>query len=308
MARPGLDPTSVPPPFVVDPTSTHTHSLILLHGLGSNGEKFGRELLETGATSDGSTLTQLLPNARFIFPTSRRRRSTAFGRSVLTQWFDIARLADPSHRKELQLQGLAESARDILELLRQEQEMSKIPPSNIVLGGLSQGCATSLSVLLSLDYRIGGFVGISGFLPFRDDLDEAVEEAVVDEDDPFSGDGDREHQDPAVKAVIFERDLLCLPPLEKPDRESTAHSTPIFLGHGSADEKVPCSLGEAMAATLEKADYKVELKVYHGLGHWYKIPDEIDDIVQFLDSVVGWKVLSRDRKIDCHYKSPSSTI
>ncbi|KAK1767887.1 Alpha/Beta hydrolase protein [Phialemonium atrogriseum] len=291
MARPELDPTSVPPPFVVDPTSAHTHSLILLHGVGSNGEKFGRELLDTGATSDGLTLTQFLPNARFIFPTSRRHRSTAFGRSVLTQWFDIARLSDSSHRKELQLQGLAESARDILELLRPEQEMSKIPRANIVLGGLSQGCATSLSVLLCLDYCIGGFVGISGFLPFRDDIDEAVEEAVVDEDDPFSGGDDGEHQDPA-----------------KPDRESTAQSTPIFLGHGSADEKVPCSLGEAMAATLEKADYKVELKVCHGLGHWYKMPDEIDDIVEFLRSVVGWKVLSGDREIDSDYKGPSSTI
>ncbi len=263
------------------------HSLILLHGLGSNGENFGKELLESGVTSDGSTLTQLLPGARFIFPTSRRRRSTAFSRSMLTQWFDIARLPDPSYRKELQLQGLAESALDILELLRQEQETRRIPPSNIVLGGLSQGCAMSLSVLLSLDYCIGGFVGISGYLPFQDDFDEAVEAAVVDEDDPFSRSVNRGYEDPAVQATIFAKDLLGLPLLEKPGRESTAHSTPIFLGHGSADEKVPCSLGEAMATTLEKADYKVELKVYHGLGHWYKIPDEIDDIVEFLRLVVG---------------------
>ncbi|RYP79238.1 hypothetical protein DL769_003061 [Monosporascus sp. CRB-8-3] len=268
------------------------YSLILLHGLGSNGEKFGRELLETGITSDGLTLKQLLPNAKFIFPTSRRRRSSAFGRSVLTQWFDIACLPDPSHRKELQLQGLAESARDILELLRQEQETSNIPPSNIVLGGLSQGCAMSLSILLCLDHCVGGFIGISGYLPFREDIDQAVEEVVDDDDDPFFGGGEGEQQDPAVRAAVFERDLLCLPPVEKPCAESTAHRTPIFLGHGSDDEKVPCLLGESMARTLVKADYKVELKVYHGLGHWYRIPDEIDDIVEFLRSVVGWKVLS----------------
>ncbi len=125
----------------------------------------------------------------------------------------------------------------------------------------------------------------------------------------ISRSGDRGYEDPAVRATIFAKDLLGLPLLEKPGRESTAYSTPIFLGHGSADEKVPCSLGEATAAILEKADYKVELKVYHGLGHWYKIPDEIDDIVEFLALVVGWKVLlSGNCETDDGHKSLSTTV
>ncbi len=95
MAQRGPDPSSAPQPFVVHPASRHTHSLVLLHGLGSNGEKFDWEPLETGATLDGSTLTQLLSGARFVFPTTRRRRSTAVGRSMLTQWFDMARPAGP---------------------------------------------------------------------------------------------------------------------------------------------------------------------------------------------------------------------
>ena len=57
--------------------------IILLHGLSSNGEKFGRELLETGKTSAGKTLVDLLPSARFIFPTAKWRRSSAFGRKKL---------------------------------------------------------------------------------------------------------------------------------------------------------------------------------------------------------------------------------
>ncbi|PNY28723.1 Acyl-protein thioesterase [Tolypocladium capitatum] len=288
MAQSGKHPRPPPPSFIVEPTSAHTHSLILLHGLGSNGEKFGKELIETGTTSNGSTLTQLLPGARFIFPTSRRRRSTAFGRSMLTQWFDIACLRDPSHRKEVQLRGLAESAQEILDLL--EQEMRTIPSSNIILGGLSQGCAMSLTVLLCLDYRIGGLVGMSGYLPFREDTEEAVKDPVVGENDPFSGDEEQEQHDPVVRACIFERDLLCLRPVEDPGYEKTALSTPIFLGHGSVDDKVPCSVGEAMAGTMQRAGYEVEWKCYQGQGHWYKIPDEIDDIVQFLRSVVGWRM------------------
>ncbi|KAL1869714.1 hypothetical protein VTK73DRAFT_2955 [Phialemonium thermophilum] len=288
MSRQGPDSNSLPEPFVVNPTSTHTHTFILLHGLGSNGEKFGRELLETGVTSRGSTLKQIFPYAKFIFPTSRRRRSSAFGRSMLTQWFDIARLPDPAYRKELQLQGLAESTQDILEILRYEMDINKIPPCNIFLGGLSQGCAMSLSILLALDHDVGGFIGMSGYLPYREDIDEAVTDVIVDDDDPFSTETSADDcEDPCVRATVFERDLLCLPPLVRCGPENTAHSTPIFLGHGEEDEKVPCSLGQAMAATLKKAGYPVQLKIYSGLGHWYKIPEEIDDIVGFIESTMG---------------------
>ncbi|KAJ6784643.1 hypothetical protein PWT90_04499 [Aphanocladium album] len=84
---PGCQPASQL--FVVEPTAAHTHTIILLHGLGSTGEKFGSELLDTGISSSGHKLTELLPYVRFVFPTSKRRRSKAFGRSMLTQWFDI---------------------------------------------------------------------------------------------------------------------------------------------------------------------------------------------------------------------------
>lgn len=199
-------------------------------------------------------------------------------------------MSDPSYRKELQLPGLAESARDVLELLREEEEIRKIPTRNIVLGGLSQGCAMSLSVLLSLDNSIGRFFGMCGYLKFQNDIYEAAEDTSIDEDDPFfepsGGDGDAP-LGAAIKATVFVRDLLCPPPLHKPAPDSTTHETPIFLGHGSVDEKVPRALGEAMATTMRKADYKVDLKVYEGLGHWYKIPEEIVDIVGFLRSTLG---------------------
>ncbi|EFX04479.1 phospholipase/carboxylesterase [Grosmannia clavigera kw1407] len=280
---------AAPAPFVVEPvTMPHTHTLILLHGLGSNGEKFGRELLETGIASDGTTLAQILPHAKFVFPTSRWRRSSAFGRSMLRQWFDIACLPDPSKRNELQIKGLEESAHELIELLRQEQEKYNISARNILLGGISQGCAMSLSVLLSLDYPIGGFIGLSGYLPFQNDIIDTMEDYAAkddDEDDFFSGgDLENEPKDPAVLAAIFERDLLSFPPAGSHACDKTAVLTPVFFGHGTADEKVPLPLAEEMATTMKKAGYRVELKLYEGFGHWYKIPDEIDDIVRFIRS------------------------
>ncbi|KAI0419676.1 phospholipase/carboxylesterase [Xylaria grammica] len=284
--------------YVVEPTTQHSHTLILLHGLGSNGKKFGQEFLETGKTSSGKTFPDLLPGARFIFPTAKRRRSSAFGRRKITQWFNIARLPDPAYRKETQLQGLAESAVEIRELLRQEIQVAGIPPSNIILGGISQGCAMSLSVLLSLEYPLGGYFGMSGYLPFQQDMEDAIKKEDISddgEDNPFAAsDEDSQPQDPAVRAFNFERDLLCIdaPQDATPHQNETAVSTPIFLGHGDVDEKKPHGLGEAAARTMRAAGYNVEWKLYPGLGHWYRIPDEIDDIVEFIRSRTGWKMMA----------------
>ncbi|KAJ2987009.1 hypothetical protein NUW58_g4744 [Xylaria curta] len=285
--------------YIVEPTAKHSHTIILLHGLSSNGQKFGQELLETGKTSAGKTLPDLLPGARFIFPTAKRRRSSAFGRKKLTQWFDIARLPDPSYRKETQLQGLTESAVEIRKLLRQEIEVAGVPPTNIILGGLSQGCAMSLSVLLTLEYPLGGYFGMCGYLPFQQDIEDAINKEHgsddgMDDDNPFAAsDQDDQPEDPALRALNFERDLLCIntPQDTTAEQQQTASSTPIFLGHGDADEKKPYALGEDAARTMRAAGYSVEWKLYPGLGHWYKVPDEIDDIVQFIRNCAGWEMV-----------------
>jgi predicted esterase len=281
--------------YVVEPLAAHTHTLILLHGLSSNGTKFGKELLETGITSIGKTLPQLLPGARFVFPTAKRRRSSAFKRSLLTQWFDIARLEDPEYRKETQLQGLEESAAQLQPLIK--EEVAKVSARNVILGGISQGSAMSMSILIASEYSLGGYVGLCSYLPYQNDIKDAAAselEDSTDEDDPFARDSDNGHSescsDPAVKGMEFERDLLGLPPIQNPTRANTAVTTPVFLGHGEADEKKPYTLGLGASKTLQTLGFEVIWKLYPELGHWYKVPDEIDDVVEFIRSSVGWEV------------------
>lgn len=287
-------------PFTIEPSSRHTHSVILLHGLGSNGEKFGKEFLETGVCSNGKKLTETLPGARFVFPTSKRRRSSAFRRAMLTQWFDIASLDDPSYRSHTQLQGLEDSSREILDLI--DQESRKVPRENIILGGLSQGCAMALVCLLAIDFSIGGFVGMSGWLPFRNEIGELVKagDDGDSEDDSFGSDDDNpfassdcdepEAQDPVVKVLRHVRELLSLSSLGSPTRTESAILTPVFLGHGDADEKINPSLGEDASQILSSIGFQVDWKSYIGQGHWYKIPDEIDDIVEFIRTKAAWKM------------------
>jgi predicted esterase len=280
----GVSRESWPAPLIVLPKTQHTHTFILLHGLGSNGEKFGTEFLENGLSSEKQTLWSVYPGAKFIFPTAKWRRSTAFNRAVLTQWFDMYSLDDRSVREDVQIEGLVESAKYIRAVLY--EEMKGVPSTNIILGGLSQGCAMSLMVLLSLEFPLGACVGMSGRLPFRSDIHDILDSPTVPDDNVRFGNDDAAEQPPAIQVLAFVRELL---ELSEGDAESVvtrnALTTPVFLGHGAMDEKVPCRLGEEAANTLSLLGMQVNWKKYPELGHWYQVPEEIDDIFEFLSGI-----------------------
>lgn len=278
-----------PDPLIIQPTTAHTHTFILLHGLGSNGEKLGREFVDSATSSDDIRMTELFSGMKFVFPTAKKRRSIAFKRAMINQWFDILSLEDPSKRQDLQLEGLAESAAYILSVLG--QEMDTIRPENIILGGLSQGCAMALFVLLSLDFPLGGFVGMSGWLPFRKDIDEVVCSVDSGGGEDIGGFSfDREEEDieeiVSVQAVNLVRNILSMDQIavERSNARPPCLRTPVFLGHGDNDEKVNCKLGKEAARTLLALEMDVTWKSYCDFGHWYKVPDEIDDILAFLHS------------------------
>lgn len=158
-----------PPPSIIGPSSAeHKQSIILLHGLGNNGEAFGQELLANGRCSRGQTLAEAFPSSKFIFPTPRWRRSSALKHSLVTTWFDKASLEDPFLRSYTQVPGLEESCAEIMELVHREIEL--VRPRNVLLGGISQGFATSLITLLFMEFPIAGYIGLSGYLPFCPDM------------------------------------------------------------------------------------------------------------------------------------------
>ncbi|RBR19987.1 hypothetical protein FVER53590_25027 [Fusarium verticillioides] len=132
---------------------------------------------------------------------------------------------------------------------------------------------------------------MSGFLTYQDDLKSVVNDKV-DSDNPLSHPS--EPQDTtvdasAVKAQELERDHLDLGPLHRPYQGKTAYQTPVLLGLGKADEKVPCALGERAVQFLQDSGYQVEWKCYENQGDWYKINDEIDGICNFIALKVRWE-------------------
>ncbi|KAK8176205.1 Alpha/Beta hydrolase protein [Phyllosticta citribraziliensis] len=318
-----------PEPLIVNPTAPHTHSIILLHGRGSNAERFGIELLKSRNSKD-RTLTDCFPGAKFVFPTAKKRRSTAIKRIPINQWFDNFSLDDPSERQHLQYDGIRETSAFVHDLI--EKEASLVGMSHVVIGGLSQGCAAALHVLLNFKPKEEGsasfaaFVGMSGWLPFAESLDprdkdkkkeDEGESSGREDDDIFGSDGghndhgddvfgsDGEHGENdddenekdcgetdslelrQLRAVNMARDIASLPPLSGTDEALAFARTPTFLGHGRNDEKVSMKLGSQAKDVLEALGCRVQWKDYDE-GHWYKVPDEIDDIMDFLRTEAGF--------------------
>lgn len=88
---------------------------------------------------------------------------------------------------------------------------------------------------------------------------------------------------PGQLGIDYVRELLQLDNVS-----DNATSTPVFMGHGDSDDKANVFLGNAAQKTMRRLGFDVEWRAYPGLGHWYKIPDEIDDIVAFIVGKCGW--------------------
>jgi predicted esterase len=63
------------------------------------------------------------------------------------------------------------------------------------------------------------------------------------------------------------------------------NSTPIFLGHGDADNVVRFEWGQKTAEKLQEWGYDVEFHTYKDLPHSAD-PDEINDLEKFLNKAI----------------------
>ncbi|KAK7742151.1 hypothetical protein SLS53_004737 [Cytospora paraplurivora] len=296
MSKTKLKQTIWPEPLVIQPTTAHTHSIILLHGRGSNAERFGLELL-AARSSANKTFADHFPSARFIFPTAKKRRSTVLKRLPINQWLDNFSTEDPSQRQHLQYDGIRETSEFVTRLVGQEAAVVGV--EGVVIGGLSNGCAAALHVLLNYGGQapMGGFIGMSGWLPFAETLNPTVTDDREDGDDKYDVFLCSDGEDAGKRHVtLYElqrsiadtaRDIASLPPLPAA-QEVMFPSTPIFLGHGRNDDKISVNLGKQARDVLEALGCNVHWRDYEE-GHWYKVPEEIDDIVDFLQNIVKIK-------------------
>ena len=133
-----------------------TASIIVLHGLGADGNDFVpiAEELQLGAIGP----------VRFVFPHAPVRPVTINGGMAMRAWYDLLH-ADLVRREDEA--GLRASRLDIEALIAKERERG-IAASRIVLAGFSQGCAMTLLTGLRHTERLAGLIGLSGYLPLAD--------------------------------------------------------------------------------------------------------------------------------------------
>jgi len=220
--------TSLSNIHIIESTAAHTHTIIFLHGRGSNAREFASEFLESQA-SDSRFLAQIFPGLKWVFPCAQVRYAET-EQEDMHQWFDMASVCNPHTGDELQLPGLRESARFILDVMRDEAE--KVGGmQRIFLGGISQGCATALVALLTGRERIAGFVGISSWLPFPAPVPPSVSWSEV-----FVR-WVQERLLPASTESI---------PFQSSDLNAMAW-TPVLLEHAGDDEIVPVGMARNFA-------------------------------------------------------------
>jgi len=141
----------------IDTAPHPTAAIIVLHGLGADGNDFVPIAQELDLSAIGSV--------RFVFPHAPVRPVTVNGGYEMRAWYDIygAELTPGGQKKEDEA-GLRASQLAVEEVIA-AQVASGIPTSRIVLAGFSQGCAMTLMTGLRHADKLAGLVGLSGYLP-----------------------------------------------------------------------------------------------------------------------------------------------
>lgn len=131
-------------------------SIIILHGLGADGEDFVPVCQELDLHAVGPI--------RYVLPSAPAVPVSINGGYVMRAWYDIRQPGQGPREDEA---GLRQSQQAIQTLI--EQEIARgVPASRIVLMGFSQGCAMALMTGLRYPQRLAGIVALSGYLPLLD--------------------------------------------------------------------------------------------------------------------------------------------
>ena len=251
-----------PQPLIVPPTGAHKFTVILLHGRGSDGEEFCDDLFQGQLTSGGDLHDSMnRDKCKCVFPSAHERWSTTF-QEEMQEWFDIRSLSDPESDGELQKDGLRESVELINEII--EEELQLVPASHIILGGISQGFAVAIQTLLSRKETFAGFIGMSGGVPFKTQLQQAS-------------------TNPTLALVSFYRQILGIQALTSSD----TFKTPICISHSVDDCTVDVQLGKDAADTLRALGMRVQYHEHEDGEHWLQEPRGHDDLSRFLTSRIA---------------------
>ncbi|KUJ18975.1 alpha/beta-hydrolase [Mollisia scopiformis] len=324
-------------PYIIHPEGKHTHTLILIHGTSTSGPEFAKGFLDFEFNLQNpprkTTLRNefrkggVLDGVRVVFPSGSLKKITALEGREGHAWFNVHQWGDRTVGEDEQVVGMRESLVYLKGLVEAEEKLVGVR-KRIVLGGFSQGSAMGVIAVLSGELGgIGGFVGLSGWLPFRRQIDEVMgeEKEGLRAESEVVEKGERGWKKPwrlmwdfvlscaakvswmfswilrrrSRKVVTSEQEKQVTRRrglavqyvrtlLSLPSRILDIETTmPILLGHGDQDLKVRYEWALQMRHSLLGMGLNLKSKTYDGVKHWYCEP-EMKDLILILQKV--WKL------------------
>jgi len=225
----------------VSPTGPHTCTVVFLHGRGSDGGVFCEELFESQEGS-GQFFVDIFPGIKWVFPSAAGFYDKSEDEF---QWFDMSSVQRPQDNGEIQKPGLWRSVAQVLQIITEEAVI--VGNQKLILAGMSQGCATGIFALLASGLRVGGFVGLSGWLPLAKEVQRVM---------------------------------------NVPGREQDVLKMPVLLQHCKDDDVVPVEHGNDLRKLLEEIGMCVRWECFEQGGHWLNEPRGMDGLVEFIQSVL----------------------
>jgi phospholipase/carboxylesterase len=141
------------PSIEINPSISPIGTVILLHGLGADGNDFAPMVSELH-------LPSTIP-LRFVFPNAPLKPVTINNGYIMPAWYDITSM-DINQRTDMN--GATESVAALKKLIERENSLG-IPTEKIVLAGFSQGAVIALMTGLSFSQKLAGILALSGYLP-----------------------------------------------------------------------------------------------------------------------------------------------
>ncbi|GIJ83619.1 hypothetical protein Asppvi_002444 [Aspergillus pseudoviridinutans] len=304
-----------PPRHVYFPSSpSHTSTIILLHDTNSTGAELAAALAASTPTATGKskskTIFEHFPSCRWVFPSAQPRQiDTCYAskgnwinvdvdiEATTSSDADVNADADAGSPQQTQAQAQpsAEAKNDdenenkdqnleacveyILQIVEEEVGRLGGDSRRVVLGGFGQGMAVAIATLLTARRRLGGFVGMSGWVPFAEGIEGlggrgrgwlAEDEARMGGSEGSSGVDGVEVDSEAGEALL---------------------KTPVLLSYVEDDACVDTRTGLTAYETLNRLGFvKVVRDPRPGSQqgeNWLLDASQFDTIVGFLAEVFG---------------------
>ncbi|KAI0019052.1 Phospholipase/carboxylesterase [Xylariomycetidae sp. FL0641] len=167
------------PPLLFPAKAKHTATVIFVHGLGDTGHGWASAV-------DNWRRRQKLDEVKFVLPHAPRLPITAADGMPMPGWFDIYALSGKIEdiRANQDESGIL-TTREYLNGLIQSEIDAGVPANRIVLGGFSQGGASSLFTGLTAKVKLAGIVALSSWLPLDAKFPDFVKESDNNRDTPI---------------------------------------------------------------------------------------------------------------------------